>query len=196
MANNTVQTNSSLAAGNYAIRSRRTQLGADGVYQMTVELVCLPSYLSTHLAALGKGSTISGVTTPTGTPKVVATDWVTQDGLSYITCQLAAVDASFSKYLTKTTSQGVRSFSATETVGDTPQTRSFDYWATTVQLQANATITYASYLSEVEPFGIHNDRGLTSISPSISYDWQPVVTLGPNGITVYSGTLTGSFSYP
>lgn len=196
MANSTVQSNANISSGSRALRSKKFTRSAEGVYEVVLEYVCLPSSLDNYVTNLTKGSLLTGISTPAGTPRVISIDYYTENGLSYISVRGAVVDANYSKYLTKSKSQGTRSFSASDTIAGTQVTRSFDYWATTVQLTANLPITAATYFSEVDPSSIYNDRGTTAISPSVVYDWQPVTTLGPNGITVYSGTLTGSYTYP
>lgn len=192
MANNTVQTNSSLASGGRAIVSRRLQRSADGIYTVQAEFVCLPSYLSTHLSDFYKGATITSISTPNGTAKVVSADWRTENGLSYISAQFAAVHA-VSTYDVVSISRAARSFAATK---DDGTTRSFDYWASTVTITGNTATAITAYMSEAAPGSTWNERGNLGITAYTFYDWNVSEVKNANGITSYSATITGTYVYP
>lgn len=189
---NTVQTNSSLAAGGRAVVSRKLQRAADGVYTVQAEFVCLPAYLSTHLSDFSKGSTVSGISTPNGTAKVVSVDWRTENGLSYISAQFAAVHA-VSTYDVVSISRAPRSFSATK---DDGTSRSFDYWASTVTITGNVATAITAYDSQAAPGSKWNERGNSGITAYTFYDWNVSEVKNANGITSYSATITGTYVYP
>lgn len=192
---NTVQTNASLASGGRAVVSRKLQRGADGLYTVQAEFVCLPGYLSTHLADFAKGSTVSGISTPNGTAKVISADWRTENGLSYISAQFAAVHA-VSTYDVISISRAARSFTATDTIGGNELTRSFDYWASTVTVSGNTATSITAYQDQATPGMKWNERGSSGLTAYTFYDWNLSEVKNSNGITLYSATVTGTYVYP